>query len=130
MSNLRKISFYLKPDQLPADKVASDIFDSLPTKERGRAMRAALLAGISLMKQEQRIPFLLAELLDAHTSMSDIQLMIQSVMPDALHNKSEIMAEMLNIIKKTKVITETKSSENNHSNAEETRKNANTMFPD
>jgi hypothetical protein len=62
--------------------------------------------------------------------MSDIQRMIQSVMPDALHDKSEMMAEMLNIIKKTEVINATQSGQNNHSNADETRKNANTMFPD
>ncbi|MFO6428231.1 plasmid partitioning/stability family protein [Escherichia coli] len=35
----------------------------MPQKERGRAMRAMMLCGAALMKQDERLPFLIAEFL-------------------------------------------------------------------
>ncbi|HGD7711547.1 TPA: plasmid partitioning/stability family protein, partial [Escherichia coli] len=53
----------------------------LPQKERGRAMRAMMLCGAALMKQDERLPFLIAEFLTDSTSMQDIQRIISSTLP-------------------------------------------------
>lgn len=82
MSDLRKVSFYLNPAQNAADKVACGLLDTLPVKARGRASRAALLAGMALMKQDPRLPGLLAEILDERTTIAQIRHLLCSVLPD------------------------------------------------
>lgn len=134
-NELRKISFYLKPAQIPADKVASDIFDTLPRKERGKAMRAALLTGMALMKQEQRIPFLIAEFLDENTTINDIKKLIKSVLSKEDENNFEITPLQ---IKKIMAMIESSSFEMSvnqnscmdESNNNTTRNNAKNLFPE
>lgn len=82
MSDLRKVSFYLNPAQNAADKVACGLLDALPVKARGRASRAAILAGMALMKQDPRLPGLLAEILDERTTIAQIRHLLCSVLPD------------------------------------------------
>ncbi|MFO6428346.1 plasmid partitioning/stability family protein [Escherichia coli] len=66
MADNRKCSFYIYPERNAADRVAGTIpsRQKLPQKERGRAMRAMMLCGAALMKQDERLPFLIAEFLE------------------------------------------------------------------
>ncbi|GFN47312.1 plasmid stabilization protein [Candidatus Regiella insecticola] len=133
-NELRKISFYLKPDQVPADKVASDIFDSLPYKERGKAMRAALLAGIALMKQEQRIPFLISEFLNENTTINDIKKLIKSVSSKEDEENfeiSQLLKKLISVIKSSSFemgIIQNECTDEANNNT--TRKNAKNLFPE
>lgn len=81
MTDNRKCSFYIYPDRNAADRVADGFLEKLPQKERGRAMRAMMLCGAALMKQDERLPFLIAEFLTEGTSMQDIQRIISSTLP-------------------------------------------------
>ena len=65
MADNRKCSFYIYPERNAADRVADRFLEKLPQKERGRAMRAMMLCGAALMKQDERLPFLIAEFLTA-----------------------------------------------------------------
>lgn len=78
----RKISFYLKPAHSRADQLADEMLDALPVKARGNACRAAMLAGMALMRQDPRLPHLIAELFDDNTTISQIRHLISSVFPD------------------------------------------------
>lgn len=133
-NELRKISFYLKPDQVPADKVASDIFDSLPYKERGKAMRAVLLAGIALMKQEQRIPFLIAEFLNENTTINDIKKLIKSVSSKEDEENfeiSQLLKKLISVIKSSSFEMGIIQNEfTDEANNNTTRKNAKNLFPE
>lgn len=81
MTDNRKCSFYIYPGRNAADRVADGFLEKLPQKERGRAMRAMMLCGAALMKQDERLPFLIAEFLTDSTSMQDIQRIISSTLP-------------------------------------------------
>ncbi|EBY5753505.1 plasmid stability family protein [Salmonella enterica subsp. enterica serovar Give] len=81
MTDNRKCSFYIYPERNAADRVADGFLEKLPQKERGRAMRAMMLCGAALMKQDERLPFLIAEFLTESTSMQDIQRIISSTLP-------------------------------------------------
>lgn len=81
MADNRKCSFYIYPERNAADRVADRFLEKLPQKERGRAMRAMMLCGAALMKQDERLPFLIAEFLTDSTSMQDIQRIISSTLP-------------------------------------------------
>ncbi len=81
MSN-RKISFYLKPAHSRADQLADEMLEALPVKARGNACRAAMLAGMALMRQDARLPHLIAELFDERTTISQIRHLISSVLPE------------------------------------------------
>ena len=81
MTDNRKCSFYIYPERNAADRVADGFLEKLPQKERGRAMRAMMLCGAALMKQDERLPFLIAEFLTENTSMQDIQRIISSTLP-------------------------------------------------
>jgi hypothetical protein len=61
MTDNRKCSFYIYPERNAADRVADSFLEKLPQKERGRAMRAMMLCGAALMKQDERLPFLISE---------------------------------------------------------------------
>lgn len=78
----RKISFYLKPAHSRADQLADEMLDALPAKARGNASRAAMLAGMALMRQDPRLPHLIAELFDDNTTISQIRHLISSIFPD------------------------------------------------
>ncbi len=56
MTDNRKCSFYIYPERNAADRVADGFLEKLPQKERGRAMRAMMLCGAALMKQDERLP--------------------------------------------------------------------------
>ena len=86
MADNRKCSFYIYPERNAADRVADRFLEKLPQKERGRAMRAMMLCGAALMKQDERLPFLIAEFLTDSTSMQDIQRIISST----LHNRKMV----------------------------------------
>jgi hypothetical protein len=81
MTDNRKCSFYIYPERNAADRVADSFLEKLPQKERGRAMRAMMLCGAALMKQDERLPFLISEFLTESTSMNDIQRIISSTLP-------------------------------------------------
>ncbi|EDD1542474.1 plasmid stability family protein, partial [Salmonella enterica] len=55
MTDNRKCSFYIYPERNAADRVADGFLEKLPQKERGRAMRAMMLCGAALMKQDERL---------------------------------------------------------------------------
>lgn len=78
----RKISFYLKPAHSRADQLADEMLDTLPVKARGNACRAALLAGMALMRQDPRLPHLIAEMFDDSTTISQVRHLISSIFPD------------------------------------------------
>lgn len=78
----RKISFYLKPAHSRADKLADEMLNALPVKARGNACRAAMLAGMALMRQDPRLPHLIAELFDDNTTIDQIRHLISSIFPD------------------------------------------------
>lgn len=80
-SSTRRVSFYLKPDHVKAEKIACDLLDALPASERAKMQRSAMLAGLALMKQDARLPCLLAELLDENTDINSILHIIGGVAP-------------------------------------------------
>ncbi len=78
----RKISFYLKPEHSRADRVADEMLDTLPVKARGNACRTAMLAGMALMRQDARLPGLIAELFDETVTIDQIRQLMRSIFPD------------------------------------------------
>lgn len=78
----RKISFYLKPAHSRADQVADEMLAALPVKARGNACRAAMLAGMALMRQDPRLPGLIAELFDETVTIDQIRQLMRSIFPD------------------------------------------------
>ncbi|MCU6243855.1 MULTISPECIES: plasmid partitioning/stability family protein [Enterobacteriaceae] len=78
----RKISFYLKPTHSRADKLADEMLNALPVKARGNACRAAMLAGMALMRQDPRLPHLIAEVFDDSTTIDQVRHLISSIFPD------------------------------------------------
>lgn len=78
----RKCTFNLFPAHGAGDKVACDLIDEVPLKERGRIMRAMLLTGAALMLQDKRLPDMIAAFLTENTTFVDIQRLIGSVLPE------------------------------------------------
>ncbi|HFQ7030058.1 plasmid partitioning/stability family protein [Serratia quinivorans] len=79
----RKCTFNLFPAHGAGDKVACDLIDEVPLKERGRIMRAMLLTGAALMLQDKRLPDMISAFLTENTSFADIQRLIGSVLPES-----------------------------------------------
>ncbi|WP_459515121.1 plasmid partitioning/stability family protein [Erwinia amylovora] len=142
MTDNRKCSFYIYPDRNAADRVADGLLEKLPQKERGRAMRAMMLCGAALMKQDERLPFLIAEFMTDRTSMQDIQRIISSTLPQQEQDDINRLAELLrqatggnaSAVQLLQlqpgsggVAAETPAKD---SNGEETRRNSQNMFPD
>lgn len=128
----RKISFYLKPAHSRADQLADEMLDALPVKARGNACRAAMLAGMALMRQDPRLPHLIAELFDDKTTVSQIRHLISSVFPDdatavvaALRQLSTITAQP----DQTVAPEPTPVPEEPADNATVARRNAGNLFP-
>ncbi|RTP91516.1 plasmid partitioning/stability family protein [Enterobacter asburiae] len=127
----RKISFYLKPAHSRADQFADEMLDALPVKARGNASRAAMLAGMALMRQDPRLPHLIAELFDENTTISQIRHLISSIFPDdtaavaaALRQLTIIAAQPDRSVPKT-----LPASSDEEGNAAVARRNAGIMFP-
>lgn len=140
MTDNRKCSFYIYPDRNAADRVADGFLEKLPQKERGRAMRAMMLCGAALMKQDERLPFLIAEFLTDSTSMQDIQRIISSTLPQQENGHMARLVEAF--LQATgdntnSVPPATGSTQDNvvapapeDKNMEETRRNSQNLFPD
>lgn len=137
MTDNRKCTFYIYPDRNAADRVTDGLLDKLPQKERGRAMRAMMLCGAALMKQDERLPFLIAEFMTEDTSMDDIQRIINSTLPQSNENEKVtrlVEAFLLATNKNTAADFRVEKSKNcdlsEHDNEVETRRNSQQMFPD
>lgn len=97
-SSTRRVSFYLKPDHVKAEKIACDLLDALPASERAKIQRSAMLAGLALMKQDARLPGLLAELLDENTDINSILHIIGGVAPpDATQNTAPLWRHLTDV---------------------------------
>lgn len=137
MTENRKCSFYIYPERNAADNVAEGLLSRIPQKERGRAMRAMMLCGAALMKQDERLPYLISEFLTNTTSMNDIQKIISSTLPsetredDVARLFDTLLAMRANGADLARVTG--KGNEDNPATDEngiETRRNGQSMFPD
>ncbi|MGP3146043.1 plasmid partitioning/stability family protein [Serratia bockelmannii] len=132
MSN-RKVSFYLKPAHSRADQLADEMLEALPVKARGNACRAAMLAGMALMRQDARLPHLIAELFDERTTISQIRHLISSVLPEDVSPLAAALQQLAALTPTPESVREkmlappapTESSDN----AARTRQNASNLFP-
>lgn len=81
----RKIMFYLNPESSDADRYVCDEIDRMPQGDRGRVWRAALVSGFALRKQDARLPNMLAELLNEHTTFDEMVTVMQAVFPEEMN---------------------------------------------
>ena len=145
MTDNRKCAFYIYPERNAADRVADGFLEKLPQKERGRAMRAMMLCGAALMKQDERLPFLIAEFLTENTSMQDIQRIISSTLPQqdtgemarlfeaflqATGGGSHLLPPAGGATPENSSALPPEPAEPEDKNLEETRKNIQHLFPD
>ena len=139
MTDNRKCSFYIYPERNAADRVADGFLEKLPQKERGRAMRAMMLCGAALMKQDERLPFLIAEFLTESTSMKDIQRIISSTLPPQdMNDMTRLLEAFLQasgggnntMALDNSPVAPPEPGAQEDKNLEETRKNVQQMFPD
>lgn len=132
MSN-RKISFYLKPAHSRADLLADEMLAELPVKARGNACRAAMLAGMALMRQDPRLPHLIAELFDERTTISQIRHLISSVLPEDGAPLAAALQQLAALAKPDGINFPATPTVHAHSepsdNAARTRQNASNLFP-
>lgn len=132
MSN-RKISFYLKPAHSRADLLADEMLAELPVKARGNACRAAMLAGMALMRQDPRLPHLIAELFDERTTISQIRHLISSVLPEDGAPLAAALQQLAALAKPDEINFPPTPTTHAHSepsdNAARTRQNASNLFP-
>lgn len=132
MSN-RKISFYLKPAHSRADLLANEMLEALPVKARGNACRAAMLAGMALMRQDPRLPYLIAELFDERTTISQIRHLISSVLPEDGAPLAAALQQLAALAKPDGINFPATPTAHAHSepsdNAARTRQNASNLFP-
>lgn len=134
----RKCSYYIYPERNAADGIANRLLNNYPQKERGRTMRAMMICGAALMKQDERLPFLIAEFLTEDTSMRDIQRIIHSTIPESYKNEQDSIIEAFLHDKLPKISSQNTEIKNFKSdiqtqkekNEEETRKNSSIIFPD
>lgn len=84
MDKRRKLTYYVHPEDYKGDRLLCEKLGSLEKSEKSRLLRAATIAGYALFMQDERIPYLLTELLDENTTMAEIMQVISSVKPDAL----------------------------------------------
>lgn len=131
MTDNRKCTFYIYPDRNAADRVADGFLEKMPQKERGRAMRAMMLCGAALMKQDERLPFLIAEFLTDSTSMQDIQRIISSTLPQQDNSEiARLFEAFLQSTATTQACVNVDKPAPEDKNLEETRKNVQHLFPD
>ncbi|WP_337049250.1 plasmid partitioning/stability family protein [Serratia fonticola] len=133
MSGNRKISFYLKPAHSQADQLADEMLEALPVKARGNACRAAMLAGMALMRQDARLPHLIAELFDERTTISQIRHLISSVLPEDGTSLAALLQQMAAMAQLPRHDIQTTQTEHTHpaslDSASRTRQNARNLFP-
>lgn len=137
MAENRKCSFYIYPERNAADNVAEGLLSRIPQKERGRAMRAMMLCGAALMKQDERLPYLISEFLTDTTSMNDIQKIISSTLPST--TRDDDVARLFDAFLAMRAndaglaLATGKTNEASpvtDENDIETRRNSQSMFPD
>ncbi|WP_261431835.1 plasmid partitioning/stability family protein [Serratia quinivorans] len=133
MSN-RKISFYLKPAHSRADLLADEMLAELPVKARGNACRAAMLAGMALMRQDPRLPHLIAELFDERTTINQIRHLISSVFQDDTDAVVSALRQ-ITVITQHEDLTFTpepypQTGRREEDNVTIARRNAGNLFPD
>lgn len=141
MDTRRKLTYYIHPEDYRGDKLLCDKLSSLEKSEKSRLLRAATIAGFALFRQDDRIPFLLTELLDENTTMAEIMQVIGSVKPDVLSAGSaqqhevlkslleSIQAHVANLNLPTTAKGSIQSQESDiDKDFEETRRNAMSMF--
>ena len=131
-SGLRKCSFYINSDYNKGDKIASELLDEIPLKERGRAMRAMLVTGAALMKQDKRLPNIIADYVTNETTIFDILRLIRNVLPIIEDHVDEKLISALNKILSSnpKFTNKLDSFEKKDSDINKTRENSNKLFPD
>ena len=88
----RKVAFYLYPETSAADKYLCDELEAIPTKERGRVMRALLLAGGALRQQDSRLPGMLSEMLTDATTRQQFTDILRAIMPDVFGSPAQRQA--------------------------------------
>ncbi|WGA02975.1 plasmid partitioning/stability family protein [Enterobacter ludwigii] len=127
----RKISFYLKPAHSRADRLADEMLDTLPVKARGNTCRAAMLAGMALMRQDPRLPHLIAELFDDNTTIEQIRHLISSVFPDDTTAVVAALRQLTTIAAQPNRSTPEPSPTpgDKEDNAAVARRNAGNLFP-
>ncbi|MFZ5272122.1 plasmid partitioning/stability family protein [Enterobacter asburiae] len=130
----RKISFYLKPAHSRADQLADEMLAALPVKARGNTCRAALLAGMALMRQDPRLPHLIAELFDDNTTIDQIRHLISSIFPDDTSTVVAALRQLFPEASEPKVagtyeIVPLTSHGHPKDNSAITRENAGNLFP-
>lgn len=129
----------LYPEEKAGDKIALDFIHEGMLKERGRIMRAMLLTGAAMMQANKKLPFMIAELFDENTTITDIQRVIRSAIPDASAVDDDILRNVLSRLSTIPdAIPEDKGSASvpeseptqKERNAAEARHNAGKLFKD
>lgn len=130
--SLRKVAFNLHPHDEPGDHVVAKLIDETRLKERGRTMRAFLVAGAALAVVDRRLPVLIAELTTENISLKDIKSIIQSVVPNAFESHEGKLDELLKKLGEVILAESDKSQVTvKPSNAvDKTRANSNKLFDD
>jgi len=82
-ADLKKVAFNLYPGEHPGDRIAADLIENTRLKERGSAMRDLLLTGAALSLVDERLPRLIASVLDDDMGLERIKKLIGSIVPDA-----------------------------------------------
>lgn len=130
--SLRKVAFNLHPNDEPGDHVVAKLLDETRLKERGRTMRAFLVAGAALAVIDRRLPVLIAELTTENISLKDIKSIIQSVVPNAFESHEDKLDKLLNrldenMISKSDVFQASVKPKNS---VDKTRENSKKLFND
>ena len=125
----RKIAFNLYPLEEPGDKLASALLDETRLKERGRTMRAYLVAGAALAAVDRRLPNIIAELAEENITWKDLSRIISSVIPDSFSADQAIVQAKLSRLNSQNMEEPIRQiSESDH--LTRTRLNSAAMFPD
>lgn len=130
--SLRKVAFNIHPNDEPGDHVVAKLLDETRLKERGRTMRAFLVAGAALAVIDRRLPVLIAELTTENISLKDIKSIIQSVVPNAFESHEDKLDKLLNrldenMISKSDV---SQASVKPKNSVDKTRENSKKLFND
>lgn len=82
-AEIRKVAFNLYPGDNPGDRITAALIDNTRLKERGAAMRDLLLTGAALSMIDERLPRLIASVLDDEMGLDRVTKLISSIVPDA-----------------------------------------------
>jgi len=141
MDTRRKLTYYVHPDDYTGDKMLCEKLSSLEKSEKSRLLRAATIAGFALFMQDERLPYLLTELLDENTTMIEIMQIIGSIKPEAASSiasdRQDVTQALLQAILaqlgglnsgSSSVVDSSKQQLQHDEIEEETRRNAQNMF--